>query len=128
MGETEERNNNQVIQVEEVGEKIKDNSMQDSMVEDEVEEMELGDLDLDAIEKECDKAGKGYVPKEQIELLQKAIIISKAIQELWICVELQKGSKRKSPEEEQKRGRKLNKQRIAEIGVRLIKSGQYPMI
>ena len=43
-------------------------------------------------------------------------------------MEPHKGSKRKSPEEEQKRGRKLNKQRIAEIGVRSIESGQYPMI
>ena len=62
--------------------------------------MELGYLDLDAIEKECDKAGKGYVPREQIELLQKAIINSKARQELGIRVEPQKGSKRKSLEEE----------------------------
>ena len=34
------------------------------MEEDEVEEMELGDLDLDAIEKECEKEGKGRVPRE----------------------------------------------------------------
>ena len=43
-------------------------------------------------------------------------------------MEPQKRSKRKSLEEEQKRGRKLKKQRIAEIGVRLIESGQYPTI
>ena len=88
----------------------------------------MGDIDLDMIKKECDKAGKGYVPREQIELLQKAIINSKACQELGICMEPQKGSKRKSLEEEQKRRRKSNKQRIAEIGVRLIESSQYPMI
>ena len=44
------------------------------MEEDEGEEMELGDLDLDRIEEECGKKGKGYVPPLQIELLQEAII------------------------------------------------------
>ena len=57
------------------------------MEEDEVEEMESGDLDMDAIEKECEKEGKGRVPQEQIELLQKAIINSKVHQELGIGVE-----------------------------------------
>ena len=33
------------------------------MEEDGEEEMELGDLDLDAIEEECGKKGKGYVPR-----------------------------------------------------------------
>ena len=93
-----------------------------------MKEMELGDLYLDTIEKECEKEGKGYVPREHIKLLQKAIIKSKVRQELGISMEPQKGSKRKSPEEEQKRGRKSNKQRFAEIGVRLIESGQYPTI
>ena len=83
-----------------MGEETKDNSMQHIMVEDEAVEMELGDLDLDAIEKESDKAGKGYVPKEQIELLQKDILNSKACQEMGICMEPQKGSKRKSWKEE----------------------------
>ena len=78
MGEKEEWNNTQVIQIEEVREETKDSSMQDIMEEDEAEEMELGDLDLDVIEKECDKACKGYVPREQIELLKKAIFNSKA--------------------------------------------------
>ena len=45
------------------------NSLTDSIEEFEVEEMELGELDLDAIEKECEKAGKGYVSREQIEIL-----------------------------------------------------------
>ena len=40
------------------------------MEEDESEDMELGDLDLDALEEECRKVGKGYVSWEQIELLQ----------------------------------------------------------
>ena len=96
--------------------------------EEEDEEMELGELDLDAIEAECGKKGKGYVPKRQIELLQEAIIKDGAHPNLGIVPDPQKGNKRKSPKEEQRRGRKTNKQRIAEVGVKLIESGQYPTI
>ena len=39
------------------------------MEEDEAKDMELGDLDLDALEEECRNVGKGYVSREQIELL-----------------------------------------------------------
>ena len=98
------------------------------MEEDEGEEMELGELDLDTIEEECGKKGKGYVPRKQIELLQEAIVRSGAHQELGIDPDPQKGSKWKSPEEELRRGRKTNKQQIAAIGVKVIESGQYPTI
>ena len=40
----------------------------------------------------------------------------------------QKGSKMKQAEDDMKPGRKTNKQRITEIGVKLIESGQYPTI
>ena len=92
------------------------------------EEIELGELDLDAIEAECGKKGKGYVPKRQIELLQEAIIKAGAHPNLRIDPNPQTGHKRKPPEEEQCRGRKLNKQCIAEIGVKIIESDQYPTI
>ena len=36
--------------------------------------MELGELDLDEIEKECEKKGNGYVSRRKLELLQEAII------------------------------------------------------
>ena len=39
-----------------------------------------------------------------------------------------KGNKGKQLEEGEKRGRKTNKQRIVEIGTRLIESGNYSMI
>ena len=39
------------------------------MEEDKAEDMELRDLDLDALEEECRNVGKGYVSREQIELL-----------------------------------------------------------
>ena len=96
--------------------------------EEEDEEIELGELDLDAIEAECGKTGKGYVPRRQIELLQEAIIKAGAHLNLGIDPDPQKGNKRKCPEEEQCRGRKTNKRHIAEVGVKLIESGQYPTI
>ena len=35
----------------------------EAMEEDGAEDMELGELDLDDIEKECEKKGKGYVSR-----------------------------------------------------------------
>ena len=93
------------------------------MEEDDVEDIELGELDLDVMEKECEMAEKGYVSREQVELLQKFIIKSKAFQYLEINIEPPKGIKRKSPEEDLKWGRKTNKQRITKIGVNIIESG-----
>ena len=92
------------------------------------EEMELGELDLDVIEAECGKKGKGYVSRRQIELLQEAIIKAGAHPNLGVNPDPLTGHKRKPPKEEQRRGMKSNKQRIVEIGVKLIESGQYPMI
>ena len=98
------------------------------MEEDEGEDMDLGDFDLDSLKEECKKACSGYVPREQIELLQQAIIQSKAQKDLGISVEGHKASKRKTLEEDQKRGKKSKKQRIAKIRVKLIESGQNPTI
>ena len=39
-----------------------------------------------------------------------------------------KGSKRKQLEDDMKQGRKTNKERIAEVGFKLIESNQYPVI
>ena len=36
------------------------------MEDDEAEDMELGELDLDENEKECEKKGKGYVSRSQL--------------------------------------------------------------
>ena len=74
--------------------------------EAEDEEMELGELDMDAIEAECGKKGKDYVPRRQIKLLQEAIIKAGAHPNLGIDPDPQTGHKWKPPEEEQCRGRK----------------------
>ena len=96
--------------------------------EDEGEDMDLGELDLDAIEEECRKKGQGYVSRRQLELLQEAIIRTGAVECLGIDPNAQKGSKRKSPEEELCRGRKTNKQQIVAVGFWLIESRHYPTI
>ena len=86
-----------------------------SMEADEAEDMDLGKLVLDALEAKCRKDGSGYVPREQIELLQQAILCSKAHKDLGLRTKGPKGSKRKNLEEDKKWGRKSNKQMIAEI-------------
>lgn len=96
--------------------------------EEEVEDMEIGDLDLDAIEKAMADKDKGYVPADQVKLLEKAILMSKPSLPMGIESGTGKDNKRKQPESGEKRGRKSNRQRIAEVGSRLIESGQYPTI
>ena len=72
----------------------------EGMEEDEGDDMELKELDLDAIEEKCGKKGQGYVSHRQIKLLQEEIIRTGAHESLGIDPDSQKGSKRKSPEEE----------------------------
>ena len=42
-------------------------------------DMDLGELDLDGIEKECDNLSKGYIPFEQIALLEETIVKMKGV-------------------------------------------------
>ena len=94
----------------------------EAMEEDEAEEMEPRELDLDEIKKEYEK-GRVYVLRRQMELLQEVSIKTKAHQQLGIVMDPPKGNKRKSPREYLKKGRKMNKQRIVEVGVKLIELG-----
>ena len=72
--------------------------------EDERDDMELVKLDLDAIEEECGKKGKGYVSRHHIKILKDVIIRTNAHESLGIDPDLQTRSKRKSSEEELRRG------------------------
>ena len=47
---------------------------EDREIEDEVEDMDIGDLDLEGIEKACVDVEKGYVLQEQVMLLKEAIL------------------------------------------------------
>ena len=39
--------------------------------------MDIGDLDLEGIEKACSDKVKGYVPEEQVSILKEAILKAK---------------------------------------------------
>ena len=73
-----------------------------------VEEMELGELDMETIEKKCDKKRNGHVSRRKLELLQEAIFKTKVHQILGIDMDSQKGSKQKNPGRRSKK-RKENK-------------------
>ena len=106
----------------------KETQQMEGVEEDEGEDMDMGELHLDAIEEECRKKGQGHVSRRQLELLKEAIIRMGAVESLGIEPDAQKGSKRKSPEEELQHERKMNRRCIAAVGVRLIESSQYPII
>lgn len=86
------------------------------------EEMDLGEPDLDGIEKACDNLSEGYIPAEQITLLQEAIVKTKGVRGLGVVFEPMKGGEGK------KRGQCPNAQRIRDAGGKLVASGQYPTI
>ena len=90
--------------------------------ETDTEEMELGDLDLDSIEKAYDNLNEGYIPFQQISLLQEAIIKTKGSRGLGVAPEPMKGGEGK------KRGRQPNTQRIMDARGKLIATGKYPTI
>ena len=58
-----------------------------------VEDMELGELDLEGIEKACDNPKIGYIPFRQIALLKEALIKSKGARGLGVVLESMKGVK-----------------------------------
>lgn len=84
------------------------------------EDMELGNLDLDGIQRACDNLTNGYIPFEQIALLQEAIIKTKAVRGLGVVSEPMKGGERK------KRGHRPNAKRIRDVEGKLVVSRQYP--
>ena len=87
-----------------------------------MEDMELGELDMDGIGKACDNLSTGYIPFEQIALLQEAIIKTKGARGLGVVSKPMKGG------EGRKRGRRPNAQRIQEAGGKLVAPGQNLMI
>ena len=96
---------------------------------DEIEDMDICELDLEGIEKSFSKIDKGYVPQEQVSLLKEAILKSKTSNSLGISVGSFKETKRIAEECGWKLGRcKSNKQRVVDVGRRLVESGQYPTI
>ena len=56
-----------------------------------IKDMELGESDLDGIEKAYDNPTNGYIPFEEITLLKEAIIKTKGVRGLGVVVEPMKG-------------------------------------
>lgn len=84
--------------------------------------MELGQLDLEGIEKACDNPKTGYILFNQIILLKEALIKSKGSRGLGVVSDSMKEGEGKQ------RGRRSNSQRIQYVGGKLVAFGQYPMI
>ena len=59
----------------------------EEMEGDGAEDMELGEMDLDENEKECDKKRRVYVFRRQLELVQEVIIKTKYCQQLQIAID-----------------------------------------
>ena len=74
------------------------------------EDMELGELDLEGIEKACDDPKDGYIPFNHIILLQEALIKTKGARGLGVVTESMKGGENK------RRGRRSNMQRVQDVG------------
>ena len=90
--------------------------------------MDIGDLDLEGIEKACSDKVKGYVPQEQVSLLKEAILKAKFSNSLGINSGSFKETKKSGEDNGKKPRRKSNKHRVADIGRWLVDSGQYPTI
>ena len=90
--------------------------------------MDIGELDLEGIEKSCAEKDKGYVPQEQVSLLKESILKTKTSNSLGINSRSFKETKKIVEECGRKPGHNSNKQRVADVGRRLVESGQYQTI
>ena len=70
--------------------------------QEEAEDMDLGELDLEGIEKACTKKYKGYVLQQQVSLLKGAIFKSRASNLLGISSGSHKETKKKAEEQRRK--------------------------
>ena len=57
--------------------------------------MELGELDLEGIEKACENLKEEYIPFRQLVLFKEALIKTKGVQNLGIASESMKGGEGK---------------------------------
>ena len=65
-----------------------------------IEDMELGELDLDGIEKACDNPTIRYIPFEKITLLKEVILKTIGVRGLGVVSEPMKGGKEKDEDED----------------------------
>ena len=60
-----------------------------------VEDMELGELDLEGIEKACANPKTGYISFNQIDLLKEALMKTKGVRGLGVVSDSMKGGEGK---------------------------------
>ena len=72
--------------------------------QEEAKDMDLGDLDLEGIEKACTKKYKGYAPQQQVSFLKEAILKSRSSNLLGISSGSYKETKKKAEEQGRKTG------------------------
>ena len=84
--------------------------------------MELGELDLEGIEKACKNLKEEYICFRQLVLFKEALIKTKGVRNLGITSKLMKGGEGKH------KGRRTNAQRIRDVGGRLMATRKYPTI
>ena len=87
--------------------------------------MDIGDLDLEGIEKACSDKDHGYIPQEQVSLLKEAILKAKFSNSLGINLGSFKETKKFGEDSGKKPGCKSNKHRVADVERRLVDSRQY---
>ena len=95
-------------------------------MDEEMFELELGDLDLLGLEDACARQDFHSISPKQIQLLTAALTKVKQ-SKLGIQILPQK-EKQKIQKESKKRGRKIDLQRISQLGTRLVESGQYAQL
>ena len=84
--------------------------------------MDLGELDMEGIEKAYENLKDGYIPFQQMVLFKEALIKTKWAWGLGVVSKSMKGGEGK------RRGRRTNAQRNQDVGGRLMALGQYPTI
>ena len=77
--------------------------------EEEVEDMDIGELDLEGIEKEYTEKDKVYVPQEQVSILKEDILKSRTSNSLGISSGSHKDMKKKAEDFGQKTDHKTKK-------------------
>ena len=87
--------------------------------------MDISELYLEGIEKACFEKDKGYVPKERVSLLKEAIMKAKKSTSLGVNYGSFKEIIKIAEEGGKKPARKSNKQRVADVGRRLVELGQH---
>ena len=99
--------------------------------EEDTKEMDIGDLNLDKIEKAFQDPIKGIIPTQQVVLPKEAIINTrKKDKSLVFCLDNPRAKIYETIKKtgNEKRGRRSNQRCIKDIGEKLVASGHFSTI